>query len=474
MRPVRVSEHLEEGWAVVDGEGLMHAFAVGAHEDVEGALAWAEGTRDEEGPLRGRVSLDFRPSWLEEKRQAYAANAEDILTPQRALELCHLPKPDRTFTVANLLKKDPREAYQALLPLLEKTGAAEEYRSLGKLTTGFLTQNSKLLKSLTPADGIETADGKPIPPTLSKGVSLLPHEAARIGVPTTTDKALKRSLAVLGPESVRLMGGDPSLPMAKTVGLCAGSSKECRVLCLSTSGYNDRHTSRMAFRTRALYQQPEAFWRTLVGAVEYLLCESVAEDMACSFRFNIISDIPLELYFPDLFEHYAGQIRFYDYTKVPGRPVQDPNYHLTFSYSGANMIRCQREMDRGMNVAVAFLVPFKMMKERPSGGPVFDLKKMRFMGRRVIDGDKHDLRYHDPQGVVVGLTYKRAMNTFKTGHDAWWRFIIPTYVDREAGVFMAAETPGSTLTNPSNVIGYGEKRYMSDDPYGFGWKGGKP
>jgi hypothetical protein len=30
----------------------------------------------------------------------------------------------------------------------------------------------------------------------------------------------------------------------------------------------------------------------------------------------------------------------------------------------------------------------------------------KFQGKRVIDGDKHDLRFLDPRGVVVGLLAK--------------------------------------------------------------------
>jgi hypothetical protein len=30
----------------------------------------------------------------------------------------------------------------------------------------------------------------------------------------------------------------------------------------------------------------------------------------------------------------------------------------------------------------------------------------KWMSRRVIDGDKHDLRFKDPKGVIVGLVAK--------------------------------------------------------------------
>jgi len=35
---------------------------------------------------------------------------------------------------------------------------------------------------------------------------------------------------------------------------------------------------------------------------------------------------------------------------------------------------------------------------------VFDVLPDTYMGRRVIDGTEHDLRFLDPENVVVGLT----------------------------------------------------------------------
>jgi hypothetical protein len=47
-------------------------------------------------------------------------------------------------------------------------------------------------------------------------------------------------------------------------------------------------------------------------------------------------------------------------------------------------------MEKGANVAVVFK----------------DKLPRTWMDRRVIDGDKHDLRFKDPRGVVVGLVAK--------------------------------------------------------------------
>ena len=78
-------------------------------------------------------------------------------------------------------------------------------------------------------------------------------------------------------------------------------------------------------------------------------------------------------------------MQFYDYTKLPNRRNLPSNYHLTFSRSESN----EHLIPQGMNVAV-----------------VFDTLPETFMGRKVIDGTDTDLRFLDPQGVVVGLVAK--------------------------------------------------------------------
>ncbi len=85
-------------------------------------------------------------------------------------------------------------------------------------------------------------------------------------------------------------------------------------------------------------------------------------------------------------------IQFLDYTKNPKRfdRALPANYHLTFSLSETNLTDALGLLARGFNVAVVF------------GYALPDM----FQGYRVIDGDKHDLRFLDPQNVVVGLSPK--------------------------------------------------------------------
>ena len=90
------------------------------------------------------------------------------------------------------------------------------------------------------------------------------------------------------------------------------------------------------------------------------------------------------------------EIQFYDYTKVIKRAYQDrpSNYHITLSYSEADADYAEQVLtavrDTGINAAVVFR----------------DKIPATFKGLRVVDGDKDDLRFLDPQGVIVGLKAK--------------------------------------------------------------------
>jgi hypothetical protein len=88
-------------------------------------------------------------------------------------------------------------------------------------------------------------------------------------------------------------------------------------------------------------------------------------------------------------------VQFYDYTKIANRRNVPNNYHLTWSYSGANP-KYSAMMDtavaNGMNVAVVF---------RTKG-----IIPASFKGLPTVDGDKNDLRFQDDKGVAVALYAK--------------------------------------------------------------------
>jgi len=99
-------------------------------------------------------------------------------------------------------------------------------------------------------------------------------------------------------------------------------------------------------------------------------------------------------------------VSFYDYTKgfyrmrawLDGKMPK--NYHLTFSRSEATSdYKIKTILELGGNVAVVF---------RGS------LPK-KYMGYKVVDGDKTDLRFKDPKGVIVGLVEKGLAKKDETG-----------------------------------------------------------
>ena len=92
----------------------------------------------------------------------------------------------------------------------------------------------------------------------------------------------------------------------------------------------------------------------------------------------------------NIFELFP-QIQFYDYTKIPTRKVEHiPNYHLTWSYSEADSNYAALIKTVSNNIAVVFREALPEV----------------FKGFKVIDGDKHDMRFLDETQVVVGLIEK--------------------------------------------------------------------
>ena len=90
--------------------------------------------------------------------------------------------------------------------------------------------------------------------------------------------------------------------------------------------------------------------------------------------------------------------QWYDYTKVPARlhPPRPANYHLTFSYSGANRPEAIAALEGGTNVAVVFGI---------RKGEAFPED---WEGFPILDGDKTDARFLDAPAHVVGLSFKAA------------------------------------------------------------------
>jgi hypothetical protein len=194
---------------------------------------------------------------------------------------------------------------------------------------------------------------------------------------------------------------------------CPGASAGCIKACLVRSGnalqYQGVNDGR-AIRTLRFAHDRDAFMRTIVRNIESLVRKAERDGSRPAVRLNGTSDIPWHTIpvvrnkqtFAHVFDAFP-EVTFYDYTKVPGggRPLS--NHYVTFSLSEDNDRIAYRRLLSGRNVAVVFDV--KANKPLPK----------TFHGFPVIDGDRHDWRFLDPQGVIVGLRAKALAKTDATG-----------------------------------------------------------
>lgn len=178
---------------------------------------------------------------------------------------------------------------------------------------------------------------------------------------------------------------------------CPRATAGCLASCLGhTSGRMVMPTAtRARDRRTALYKEDQAhFLRLLRNELWELREEAQWRGMTPAVRLNGTSDIPWERLHPELLEEFED-VQFFDYTKIPRRMWQfvenrddswPINYHLTFSLSEKNQEESLALLDAGGTVAVVF---WPQIPEE-------------WEGYAVINGDAHDARFLDPEGVIVG------------------------------------------------------------------------
>lgn len=180
---------------------------------------------------------------------------------------------------------------------------------------------------------------------------------------------------------------------SKKENLCKFSTKECRTACLQFAGRQsfDNVVQSRSRKTEFFVQYRDVFLRKLWGELYELNKKG-----KCAVRLNLLSDVDWQKEFEDDalpgLETFSN-IQFYDYTKdhfkALGNKVK--NYHFTLSFSGHNWKHCETVLKNKLaNVTVVF---------KNSVPSVWN-------GFTVVDGDKSDERFLDPQGVIVGLKYK--------------------------------------------------------------------
>jgi hypothetical protein len=179
--------------------------------------------------------------------------------------------------------------------------------------------------------------------------------------------------------------------------MCLWRSNDCTDICLNCSGKGALSSVQEARirKTRRLVEEPYDFmWSLLVEMWKATKCvgHNYTDPV---MRLNGTSDLPWDYLAPFIFEFF-GDLgwSFYDYTKSEARASKQP-WDNTFSFSGHNWGSCQNLLlTRRARVAVVF--------DTPKGQPL----PQTYRGHEVIDGDKDDLRFLDPKGVIVGLRYK--------------------------------------------------------------------
>ena len=177
----------------------------------------------------------------------------------------------------------------------------------------------------------------------------------------------------------------------------AAERAQCAEPCLNLAG-KGAMTSVQASRIRKTWLfhfEREWFMAQLYRDIEALERRAAREGLRPAVRLNGTSDINWEeIRFGNgkysLMECFP-MIQFYDYQKYFRLP-KNRNYHVTFSYSAAPefQVLLRKAMKFNLNIAAVFKGQFPVT----------------FLGREVIDGDTDDLRFLDPEGVVVGLRAK--------------------------------------------------------------------
>jgi len=176
---------------------------------------------------------------------------------------------------------------------------------------------------------------------------------------------------------------------------CSHASEGCAAACLNTSGmgvFSNVQEARLK-KSRYFIEQKDAFLAQLKKEISLAIKNAKKKNMKLAVRLNVLSDLPWE----NLIDMKAfSDVTFYDYTPNPKRMIAfvngelPENYHLTFSRKENNQHLVELFAKTKANIAAVF------------AGKLPET----YLGKPVVNGDDTDLRFLDPQGVIVGLVAK--------------------------------------------------------------------
>ena len=184
--------------------------------------------------------------------------------------------------------------------------------------------------------------------------------------------------------------------LGKTVNPCAFAEQaSCHEGCLVSAGRGKMHNVQSARERKLIlfYVNRKLFMEMLQEDMTKFTKRCLKNGQQPCVRLNGTTDIMWEKF--GIMEANP-LVQFYDYTKIYTRVYKDlpSNYHLTLSYSEANMSYANNIDKACTDTNTSMAVVFE--------GELPDT----YLCRQVIDGDKDDLRFLDPTNVVVGLKAK--------------------------------------------------------------------
>jgi hypothetical protein len=181
--------------------------------------------------------------------------------------------------------------------------------------------------------------------------------------------------------------------------LCPFASTGCKAACLYSAGrgrFSNVQLSRINKSKFWGYNRAD-FYIQLANELLKIHDKAIKQHKKIAIRLNGTSDVDhldlLRRYSGiDFLETFYDNLLFYDYTKNFNhvKKYLGSTYKITFSRSETNENDAYLTLKNGGNIAVVFAGEL----------PQF------WKGYPVINGDETDLRYFDPENVVIGLKAK--------------------------------------------------------------------